>query len=267
MAFYYGNRGPQSPRDEPNLPAYSPQRNPNRLSGGMMSTNSARGGLPRRFTTNELPTLPNLSPIGLQRKQAAGDYLVSSNISVPEDNADAVVGTGAKSETEVEGRISMPDTGGMRATERVVSGTASLGGRPSTLLQGSSACKRVNSRWVDIGDEMPCTMRQENLEGHEACLDSGREQGGYMREHRLTRSDQPSGYAKPPPVSLPLRFSCLYGVGDGLFGFLDVVGTRHLCRMPSVGRSWLNQNTCRLLAILLSGCLSEEDTPLQCSTS
>lgn len=76
MAFPY--RGPQSPREDAHA-AYSnplsPQRNPNRLSGGMMmATNDVRGGLTRRFTTNALPTL---SPAGQQRKQAAGDYTVS----------------------------------------------------------------------------------------------------------------------------------------------------------------------------------------------
>lgn len=79
MAYIY--RGPQSPRDEPQVPVYSnplsPQRNPNRLSGGMtttMSPQDVRGGLTRRFTTNALPTL---SPIGQQRMQAAGDHTAS----------------------------------------------------------------------------------------------------------------------------------------------------------------------------------------------
>ncbi|TKA67203.1 hypothetical protein B0A55_09452 [Friedmanniomyces simplex] len=80
MAYFY--RGPQSPRDDQQVPAYSnplsPQRNPNRLSGGMASASSMRNGLTRRFTTNELPTTA-LSPIGQQRKQAAGDYTVSSD--------------------------------------------------------------------------------------------------------------------------------------------------------------------------------------------
>jgi len=82
MAYFY--RNPQSPRDEPPVPVYthplSPQRNPNRLSAGMMPTvgpQDVRGGLTRRFTTNALPTL---SPIGQQRKQAAGDYAVSGAI-------------------------------------------------------------------------------------------------------------------------------------------------------------------------------------------
>ncbi|KAK4894319.1 hypothetical protein LTR27_007452 [Elasticomyces elasticus] len=77
MAYRYQ----QSPRDEHQAPTYtnplSPQRNPNRLSGGMASASSMRGGLTRRFTTNELPTTA-LSPIGQQRKQAAGDYSVSA---------------------------------------------------------------------------------------------------------------------------------------------------------------------------------------------
>jgi len=79
MAYFY--RGPQSPREEQQVPIYtnplSPQRNPNRLSGSMASASSIRNGLTRRFTTNnELPPTA-LSPIGQQRKQAAGDYTVS----------------------------------------------------------------------------------------------------------------------------------------------------------------------------------------------
>ena len=81
MAYFY--RGAQSPRDEHPPPAsnnpLSPQRNPNRLSGGMqMANGSARGGLPRRFTTNELPTVSPFLNHSQQRKLAAGDYLVSS---------------------------------------------------------------------------------------------------------------------------------------------------------------------------------------------
>ncbi|KAF2772259.1 hypothetical protein EJ03DRAFT_200445 [Teratosphaeria nubilosa] len=76
MAHPY--RGPLSPRDEPQYSTnpLSPPRNPNRLSGSMVTSGAqqqdVRGGLTRRFTTNGLPTL---SPIGQQRKQAAGEYL------------------------------------------------------------------------------------------------------------------------------------------------------------------------------------------------
>lgn len=75
MAFLYRG-GPQSPREDAQTYAnpLSPPRNPNRLSGGTM-TGDVRSGLTRRFTTNALPTL---SPIGQQRRQAAGDYSVSS---------------------------------------------------------------------------------------------------------------------------------------------------------------------------------------------
>lgn len=83
MAYPYGSRGLQSPRDEQQMPSWpnqnplSPQRNPNRYSGSMLSNPSvARGSLSRRYTTNELPTL---TPIGQQRKQAAGDYMVSAS--------------------------------------------------------------------------------------------------------------------------------------------------------------------------------------------
>lgn len=79
MSFFY--RGTTSPREDHQMPSYanplSPPRNPNRLSGGMAPSNNVgndiRSGLTRRFTTNALPTL---SPIGQQRKQAAGDYTV-----------------------------------------------------------------------------------------------------------------------------------------------------------------------------------------------
>lgn len=84
MSFFNSLRAaPQSPpRDEAPFPSFgnpnplSPQRNQNRLSGGMMNTannsTQTRAGLQRRFTTNELPTL---SPIGQQRRQAAGETM------------------------------------------------------------------------------------------------------------------------------------------------------------------------------------------------
>ncbi|USW49507.1 Putative armadillo-like helical, pumilio domain-containing protein [Septoria linicola] len=70
MAYY---RGAQSPRDEQQYtnPLSPPsQRNPNRWSANMATTGDVRGSLTRRFTTN---TVPTLSPIGQQRRQAAGD--------------------------------------------------------------------------------------------------------------------------------------------------------------------------------------------------
>ena len=82
MAFSF--RGPQSPQDSSPFPGYSnnplsPPRNSNRRSvGGMLGTastsnsNETRSGLTRRFTTNALPTL---SPIGQQRRLAAGDTM------------------------------------------------------------------------------------------------------------------------------------------------------------------------------------------------
>ncbi|KAM0714024.1 hypothetical protein Q7P37_010988 [Cladosporium fusiforme] len=80
MAFS-SYRGPQSPQDSVPFPGYasnplSPPRNSNRLSAGMLGSTSTTGmsetraGLTRRFTTNALPTL---SPIGQQRRQAAGE--------------------------------------------------------------------------------------------------------------------------------------------------------------------------------------------------
>ncbi|EME47358.1 hypothetical protein DOTSEDRAFT_69329 [Dothistroma septosporum NZE10] len=75
MAFY---RGPQSPREEQytSHPRSPPQRNPNRWSASMAGTNDVRGALHRRFTTN---TVPTLSPIGQQRRQAAGDVQQQPN--------------------------------------------------------------------------------------------------------------------------------------------------------------------------------------------
>jgi len=52
----------------------------NRLSGGMANgAEQKTGGLMRRFTTNALPTL---SPIGQQRRQAAGDTQAVSNFPI-----------------------------------------------------------------------------------------------------------------------------------------------------------------------------------------
>lgn len=57
-------------------PLSPPQRNPNRWSASMAGTNDVRGALHRRFTTN---TVPTLSPIGQQRRQAAGDVQQQPN--------------------------------------------------------------------------------------------------------------------------------------------------------------------------------------------
>jgi hypothetical protein len=96
MAFS-SYRGPQSPQDSVAFPGYannplSPPRNSNRLSAGMLGSTTTSGmsetraGLTRRFTTNALPTL---SPIGQQRRQAAGEtpqvsvhLLQTSNASI-----------------------------------------------------------------------------------------------------------------------------------------------------------------------------------------
>jgi len=87
MAFSF--RSPQSPQDSVPFPGYSnnplsPPRTTNRRSVGGMSallstasvasSNETRAGLTRRFTTNGLPTL---SPIGQQRRMAAGDTMQS----------------------------------------------------------------------------------------------------------------------------------------------------------------------------------------------
>jgi hypothetical protein len=89
MAFSF--RSPQSPQDSQPFPGYSnnplsPPRTTNRRSVGGMSgllstastatSNETRAGLTRRFTTNGLPTL---SPIGQQRRMAAGDTMQVSD--------------------------------------------------------------------------------------------------------------------------------------------------------------------------------------------
>lgn len=97
MAFSF--RGPQSPQDSAAFPGYSnnplsPPRTSNRRSVGGMSgllstaststTNETRAGLTRRFTTNALPAL---SPIGQQRRMAAGDTMqVSAYMERPGEN-------------------------------------------------------------------------------------------------------------------------------------------------------------------------------------
>ncbi|CAK4029867.1 Pumilio domain-containing [Lecanosticta acicola] len=75
MAYY---RGPVSPREDQfnSNPLSPPQRNPNRWSASMLGNADVRGAMQRRFTTN---TVPTLSPIGQQRRQAAGDVQQSQN--------------------------------------------------------------------------------------------------------------------------------------------------------------------------------------------
>lgn len=80
MAYF---RGAQSPRDEQQYtnPLSPPsQRNPNRWSANMATSDDVRGALTRRFTTN---TVPTLSPIGQQRRQAMGDMQVVSHEELP----------------------------------------------------------------------------------------------------------------------------------------------------------------------------------------
>jgi hypothetical protein len=105
MAYLY--RNPQSPQEEPphfsnfSTNPLSPPRNPNRMSGGMVSNNSdVRGSLTRRFTTNALPTL---SPIGQQRRQAAGEPQV---VSTPFRLAGVVV----QPDIQGHGHTSIPTT-------------------------------------------------------------------------------------------------------------------------------------------------------------
>ncbi len=52
---------------------YNPalRSNAGRIPSQTSNHASARAGLPRRFTMNAVPTVPGLSPIGQQRRQAA----------------------------------------------------------------------------------------------------------------------------------------------------------------------------------------------------
>ncbi|ORY10563.1 hypothetical protein BCR34DRAFT_347319 [Clohesyomyces aquaticus] len=67
-------RNAQSPRDESSFNSIaSPLRNAGpQMAAQNAASSDARGQLHRRFTTNNIPTLNTpLSPIGLQRRQAA----------------------------------------------------------------------------------------------------------------------------------------------------------------------------------------------------
>jgi hypothetical protein len=113
MAFF---RGPQSPREEQyaSNPLSPPQRNPNpnRWSASMAGAADVRGALQRRFTTN---TVPTLSPIGQQRRQAAGDVqVVSRSASMSDESGEQAGRQADKTSVEADGvlEVSASEQGG-----------------------------------------------------------------------------------------------------------------------------------------------------------
>lgn len=197
MAYPY--RDPRSPRDDHQAPLYSnpnplsPQRHPNRLSGGMLPANDVRAGLTRRFTTNALPTL---SPIGQQRSQLAGGYAVSSMFC--RDVCLAVGGAkrdprgmgmcDVEEKTESKHMSSLSDTplswrhteypherfGGLRGT---IGGGASLQGAKKQV----DWCPSLGRVFAD-----------------------GPQHSGVLRD-RLTGDEQPAGYARKTTVRISPR--------------------------------------------------------------
>ncbi|KAK3067053.1 hypothetical protein LTR53_016296, partial [Teratosphaeriaceae sp. CCFEE 6253] len=201
MAYY---RGAHSPRDEPQAPAYSnplsPQRNPNRLSGGMASASTARGGLTRRFTTNELPLA--LSPIGQQRKLAAGDYSVST--IVLSFNRIALADKGRSGEKVVV-MLLLRD---FCVAERLLVEVEELVGR-ETGLDGRRVMRAVRSTNNRAGTGRNGAMRHARLTT--VCEEADKTHAGIRRDgypmtssssryhHKLTNSNQSAGVMKSNP--------------------------------------------------------------------
>ena len=186
MAFPYSN-------------ARSPPTNPNRLSGGMINNNNdSRGGLMRRFTTNALPTL---SPIGQQRRHAAGDnHLVSPFSRYAHFERSAGGGMDSGDEIEVEDRLvgirelvdaSEPSPG------LVSRGNAGKGGasRASTHKRGKSCCGA-------IGEGRP---KSSDGDGRGGAGPSAINHT--LSIHSLTTVGKPAAYqSRVPPVS-PFAFT------------------------------------------------------------
>lgn len=212
MAYLF--RGTQSTRDEPQFSNFSsnplsPQRNPNRLSTGMMSSNDARVGLTRRFTMNALPTL---SPIGQQRRQAAGDGQMVSQISstqkpMAQHNHTHTHKQHAEEEVEKHGDMQKYET---KSIEELL-----MGSEPSpSLLKGSGKAmvsssgkirvvhKRGKSCWRAIGDGRPepnesTENGQETKSGYCAI-----DPHGELVVFWLTPGGKPTGtYSRVAPVS------------------------------------------------------------------
>nr|POF01435.1 hypothetical protein CFP56_76152 [Quercus suber] len=187
MAFMYRG-GPASPPNE-SVMTYSnplsPPRNPNRLSGGIVTTD-IRGGLTRRFTTN---ALPSLSPIGLQRKQAAGDYAVSA---VTPSRDERVIQGKITSDTMGMGLASMLQHPGFCPVERHFRGL----GRAreiltSELLMSESAVRRYET--------LLAAQRELQRELDKVDPETRREvEEGLRHEDSITQMMASSEPASPP---------------------------------------------------------------------
>lgn len=208
MAYLY--RGTQSPRDEPQYSNFSnplsPQRNPNRLSGGMMSSNDARGGLTRRFTMNALPTL---SPIGQQRRQAAGEVQMVSPFPLARKHRTRHAGRQGR-EREV-GRNGFGKTYGIEGIEERLVGSElrpvllKAVGR-GTVSNGAVVGighRRGKRCWEAIGDGRPNLAKDiESVRERERgiCALSA---NGDLVVFWLTSGGKPTGtYSRVTPVSL-----------------------------------------------------------------
>jgi hypothetical protein len=211
MAYLY--RNPQSPQDEPHFSNFStnplsPPRNPNRMSGGMVSNSSdVRGSLTRRFTTNALPTL---SPIGQQRRQAAGEPQV---VSTPFHLAGVVV----QPDIQGHGHTSIPATSIVDLTMDSEPSPWLVRGQPKEAFEETQGMsngtiaghKRGQSCAGAIGDGRPDLYHHDanqffvgpylarNHRPHRSECESS------MPQHWLTQNLKPNGgYNRLPPVCI-----------------------------------------------------------------
>lgn len=217
MAYHY--RGPQPPPDESQFSNFSgnplsPPRNPNRLSAGMMGSsnnNDARGSLMRRFTTNALPTL---SPIGQQRRQAAGDPQMVSTISPLQlDGGQQVSVKNETTGVQANGNgygYTFTALGGLLIDSEPPPGMSKFPNIDSVYnstgfgilhRRGKSCWRAIGDGRSRLSDEDEYT-RTENEGG--SLLFSTNDVHVYL----LTHQDKPTGaYSRVPPVSLLSFFS------------------------------------------------------------
>lgn len=192
----YPYRNPQSPSEDSQLSNFSsnpmsPPRNPNRLSGGMMSSNDVRGGLPRRFTTNALPTL---SPMAQQRRQAAaGDSTLVSSTSSLHTRSTESSGGGGNGQTvdQVQSKIRE-----MRKDLEYLDKFEA--GSQKQLAQGKSSHGRGKS-WAGVfgmgsrGFEGDCPNTWRDPVFYSLRDPFGTGSGQLSQQHLLTQGYQPSG--------------------------------------------------------------------------
>lgn len=117
-----------------------------------MTSNDARGSLTRRFTTNALPTL---SPIGQQRRQAAGEGTMVSLDSSHHMHCTRIEfgweGRGERRAVHSQGLEDLKK-GGELSVGVVVRAD---GGRDGEEPCSTPSHKRGHSCWGAIGDERP----------------------------------------------------------------------------------------------------------------